>query len=302
MTLLSVRHVTRYSYRAPVGFGEHRLMARPRDSFDQRLIAFKLDIRPEPRAVRWLHDLFGNCITVAQFACQSEELTFDTNIVLDHDPSHAPDFTLESDAQTYPFAYDAEETPDLVRLIERQYPDPDDIVETWARKFLPRDGVAKTGKLLMTLTSAIKESFVYETRPERGTQDPAFTLLTGRGSCRDFALLMMEAARALGLAARFVTGYLHIPSRAAGDGLQGGGHTHAWCQIYLPGAGWVEFDPTNGIVGNRNLIRVGIARDPRQALPLSGTYIGAADDALGMTVSVVTREIAAEPEPATLRS
>src|SRR5271157_2616328 len=162
MTLLSVRHITRYAYKAPVSFGEHRLLARPRDSFDQRLISFRLEITPRPKTVRWLHDVFGNCIAVTQFACEADELTFDTNIVLDHDPTHAPDFTLESDAQTYPFAYEAEETPDLVRLIERQYPDPDRLVETWARKFLPRGGVARTGQLLMTLTSAIRESFVYE--------------------------------------------------------------------------------------------------------------------------------------------
>jgi transglutaminase-like putative cysteine protease len=147
----------------------------------------------------------------------------------------------------------------------------------------------------MTLTTAIKESFVYISRPERGTQDPTQTLLTGRGSCRDFAVLMMEAVRALGLAARFVSGYLHIPAEVTDD-LQGGGNTHAWCQVYLPGAGWVEFDPTNGIVGNRNLIRVAVARDPRQALPLWGTFEGAATDALGMTVSVETREIKAGNE------
>jgi transglutaminase-like putative cysteine protease len=290
MTLLSVRHITRYTYKAPVRFGDHRLMFRPRDSFDQRLIEFKLDIRPQPKAIRWLHDVFGNCVAVATFAVKADELMFDTNIVLDHEPHHAPDFTLESEARVYPFAYSRDEMPDLSRLIERQYPDPDRRVDAWVRQFLRRGCPTETGQLLMTLTSAIKESFAYVSRPERGTQDPAYTLLTGRGSCRDFAVLMMEAVRALGLAARFVTGYLHIPAAASKD-FQGGGHTHAWCQVYLPGAGWVEFDPTNGIVGNRNLIRVGVTRDPRQALPLSGTFIGSKTDALDMSVSVTTQEI-----------
>jgi transglutaminase-like putative cysteine protease len=291
MTLLSVRHITRYTYKAPVRFGDHRLMFRPRDSFDQRLIEFKLDIRPQPKAVRWLHDVFGNCIAVATFATKADELMFDTNIVLDHQPHHAPDFTLESEARVYPFAYSRDEMPDLSRLVERQFPDPDGRVDAWVRQFLRRGCPTETGQLLMTLTSAIKESFVYVSRPERGTQDPAYTLVTGRGSCRDFAVLMMEAVRALGLAARFVTGYLHIPVTTSKD-FQGGGHTHAWCQVYLPGAGWVEFDPTNGIVGNRNLIRVGVSRDPRQALPLSGTFIGSETDALDMSVSVSTQEIA----------
>jgi transglutaminase-like putative cysteine protease len=146
----------------------------------------------------------------------------------------------------------------------------------------------------MTLTYAIKEGFTYTRRAERGTQDPVGTVRIGRGSCRDLALLMMEAVRSLGLAARFVSGYLYVPSRdlfGEGGGHVGGGSTHAWCQVYLPGAGWVEFDPTNGIIGNRDLIRVAVARDPSQAIPLSGTYAGSPDDELGMKVQVnVTRE------------
>jgi len=142
----------------------------------------------------------------------------------------------------------------------------------------------------MTLTCAIKESFSYERRSARGTQTPLQTLESRRGSCRDFATLMMEAARALGLAARFVTGYLYVPDRDNGESHLGGGATHAWCQIYLPGAGWVEFDPTNGIVGSRDLIRVAVARDARQAIPLHGTYYGAAGALADMSVSVLVRK------------
>ena len=152
-------------------------------------------------------------------------------------------------------------------------------------QFLSPGESTPTGKLLMTMTRAISESFSYLRRVERGTQDPATTLRLRRGTCRDFALLMMEAARSLGLAARFVSGYLYVPSRDGKEYL-GGGSTHAWCQVYLPGAGWVEFDPTNGIIGNRDLIRVAVARDPGQAIPLSGSYVGHPDDELGMTVEV----------------
>jgi transglutaminase-like putative cysteine protease len=142
----------------------------------------------------------------------------------------------------------------------------------------------------MTMCFAIREGFIYRRRSEHGTQSPAVTLHTRRGSCRDFALLMMEAVRSLGFAARFVTGYIYVPGRDGAANL-GGGSTHAWCQVFLPGAGWVEFDPTNGIVGNRDLIRVAVARHPRQAIPLSGTYFGRASDDLGMTVQVnVTTE------------
>ena len=154
-----------------------------------------------------------------------------------------------------------------------------------------RAGQTETAALLMTLTNAIKEGLAYERRTESGTQSPLQTLSSRRGSCRDFATLMMEAARALGFAARFVSGYLYVPSRDQGEGYRGGGSTHAWFQIFLPGSGWVEFDPTNGIVGSRDLIRVAVARDARQAIPLHGSYWGDAEDEEGMVVSVHVRRL-----------
>jgi transglutaminase-like putative cysteine protease len=141
----------------------------------------------------------------------------------------------------------------------------------------------------MTMTCAIREGFSYARRLEKGIQSPATTLLLRRGTCRDFALLMIEAVRALGLAARFVSGYIYVPSRGDERHL-GGGSAHAWCQVYLPGAGWIEFDPTNGIIGNRDLIRVAVARGPEQAIPLCGTYVGVPDDDLGLRVEVSVQE------------
>jgi transglutaminase-like putative cysteine protease len=282
--------MTTYAYRKPVRFGDHRILFRPRDSYDQRLISSDLVITPEPRRIRWLHDVFGNCVAIASFAGEADKLTFDASIVLDHTPLNTPDFSIEDYARSYPFTYGAEEMPDLVRLIERQYLDPDHKVDRWVRRFLKPGRMTDTGQLLMTMTYAIKEGFQYNHRHERGTQDPITTLSTAKGTCRDFAVLMIEAVRALGLAARFVSGYLHVPTQQAEDHV-GGGNTHAWCQVYLPGAGWVEFDPTNGIVGNRDLIRVAVARDSRQAIPLSGTFFGASTDSLGMRVSVDVREM-----------
>jgi transglutaminase-like putative cysteine protease len=137
----------------------------------------------------------------------------------------------------------------------------------------------------MTLCNAIHESFSYDRRLKGATQSPRETLQRRRGACRDFAVLMVEAVRSLGFAARFVSGYVYVPDRDGSTRL-GGGSTHAWCQVYLPGAGWVEFDPTNGIVGNRDLIRVAVARTPRQAIPLVGTYTGNPEDFLEMDVQV----------------
>jgi transglutaminase-like putative cysteine protease len=296
MTLLSVRHVTTYRYRQPVTFGEHRMMFRPRDSYDQKLLEARLQIAPEPSSVRWVHDTFGNCVTIAQFAgAEADELRFESSMWLDHSPSNAPDFQIEDYARTYPFSYSPEEMPDLASAITRQYPDADGSVERWVRRFLRAGKPTDTGMLLMTLTYAFKETFSYERRSEPGTRPPALTLKLGRGSCRDLALLMIEALRALGLAARFVSGYLYVPSRD-GPRHRGGGSTHAWCEVYLPGAGWVEFDPTNAIVGNRDLIRVAVARDPSQAVPLSGTYYGAPEDFQDMIVEVLVNSHAGPGE------
>ncbi|MFN7026809.1 MAG: transglutaminase domain-containing protein [Pseudorhizobium sp.] len=285
MTIFSVRHVTSYKYKRLVEFGEHRLMFRPRDSFDQTLLSSQLDVFPKPEYVRWIHDVFGNCVALVQVPNAARELRFETIIRLDHTPQVAMDFQIDEDALTYPFAYDAEEAFDLERTIQRHYPDAGDEVGKWSRQFVRLNQPTETGHLLMTLCYAIHESFSYERRQQHGTQTPLETLQLRRGTCRDFALLMMEAARSLGLAARFVTGYIYVPDRD-GSTVLGGGSTHAWCQVYLPGAGWVEFDPTNGIVGNRDLIRVGVARDPRQAVPLSGSYNGEASDFESMTVQV----------------
>ncbi len=262
------------------------MMLRPRDSNDQRLLDATLDIEPRPQSVRWIHDVFDNCVAIAHFAGDTRSLRVESNIALEHTPFEGPEVLLEDRARYYPFSYDGEEMPDLARSIERHYADPSGELDHWVQRFLRQGRPTETGTLLMTLTYAIKEGLSYERRTARGTQSPLQTLASRRGSCRDFATLMMEAARALGFAARFVTGYLYVPDRDTGEGYLGGGSTHAWCQIYLPGAGWVEFDPTNGIVGNRDLIRVAVAREAQQAIPLHGSYFGEAAAGEGMVVSV----------------
>lgn len=285
MTIFSVHHSTTYRYARAVEFGEHRLLFRPRDSFDQRLLEAVLLVEPEPSRVSWIHDVFGNCVALVTISRPASELRFATRIRLDHTPQAGPDFQTDQAALTYPFAYSAGEAEDLAATIRRHYPDADDEVGRWARQFVGGGRATDTGKLLMTLCYAIREGFAYARRSEAGTQPPLLTLRLRRGTCRDFALLMMEAVRALGFAARFVSGYIYVASRDGSTTLAGGA-THAWCQVYLPGAGWVEFDPTNGIVGNRDLIRVAVARDPSQAMPLTGTYHGSAADELGISVQV----------------
>lgn len=292
MTRLSVRHLTRYRYRLPVRFGEHRLMFRPRDSHDLRLIDTGLLLSP-PGQVRWLHDVFSNSIAIVTFEEPAEELVFESRIDVEHFGLEDPDFAMEPYAESYPFSYHLEEVPDLGRTIERHYPDPDRRVDAWVRGFLDNGGAVDTRELLVRITRGIRDGFAYERRFAVGTLSPVETLERGSGTCRDFALLMMEAVRALGLAARFVTGYLYDPAFEGPDGapVQGAGATHAWVQVYLPGAGWVEFDPTNGLVGGANLIRVAVARDPGQAIPLQGSFIGPPDAFQEMQVDVEVRRL-----------
>ena len=293
MPVLTVRHVTTYRYKQPVAFGEHRMMLRPRDSYDQKLLDTNLEITPEPVDIRWVHDAFGNCVAIARFAGRAQELRFESVIRLEQSSTNVLDFQIEEYAKRYPFTYGADEMPDLMRSIERQYLDPEHELDRWARQFLRHDGRTETTELLASMTYAIRQTLTYVAREESGIQDPVRTLRLASGSCRDFAVLMMEAVRSLGLAAHFVSGYLYVPEERRG-GWVGGGATHAWLRVYLPGAGWVEFDPTNGIVGSHNLIRVAVVRDPRQAVPVSGTWTGFPSDSLGMTVEV---EVTAETAP-----
>ena len=293
MPILSIRHVTRYRYRNPVTLGEHRMMFRPRESYDQRVLSADLIITPTPAKLHWVHDVFGNCVGVASFAGPTTELVFDSHVRLEHHP--LPAFAdIDGEIEVYtgemPFAYSPEDLPDLTQSMARQHPDPDGMVDAWAQRFVSRSGRTSLQKLLSEMTQAIYAEFRYTKRLEMGSQTPQQTLFLRSGSCRDYAVLMAEAVRSLGLAARFVSGYIYSPfADPLSRGRVGGGHTHAWVRVYLPACGWVEFDPTNGIVGNADLVRVAITRDPRQATPLHGTWDGEAEDFLDMEVEVDVR-------------
>jgi transglutaminase-like putative cysteine protease len=292
MTILCVRHRTEYKYRQPVLLGEHRLMSRPRDSHDLRLLDTALLVAPQPSELRWMHDVFGNSIVVTSFSDKSDALVFESTFRAEHFPLPEQTIWVEPYAQQLPFNYSAEDSADLARTQERQFADPEHAIDQWAKFHVDASPDRNTLNVLIAMVQAIKSDFIYARREEVGVQEPTETLRLGSGSCRDFAVFMMEAARSIGLAARFVSGYLYDENLiGAAGGLVGGGATHAWLQVYLPGAGWVEFDPTNSLVGGRNLIRVAVARNASQAAPLAGNFIGAPGDFLSMKVTV---EVTAE--------
>lgn len=287
MSFLTVYHSTVYRYAKPVALGEHRMMFRPRDSHDLRLIQTNLLITPQPAHLRWLHDPFDNSVAVATFEGTTSELRFESTVTLEHFENSMPEYPLEEYARSYPFRYPDEDLPSLAPGLSPHYPG--ESVSRWAWQFLDPSDRTPTMKILRAMTRAISEEFTYTSREDKGVQTPDKTLQSRSGSCRDFAVLMMEASRSLGVAARFVSGYIFVPSSS---NILGGGSTHAWMQAYLPGAGWIDFDPTNRIIGNRNLIRVAVAWSPHQVLPLWGTYDGSPAVFLGMDVTVTVAEVA----------
>ena len=294
MTVLNVRHTTVYRYRRPVALGDHRLMLRPRDSHDLRLIKTNLIFSP-PASVRWIHDVFGNSVAIASFSEPSAELRIESSLVLETYAAERPPFQITPDALTYPFNYSADDRIDLGRMLERQHPDPNDRLGSWARGFV-RSNPTDTSALLADLNGGVAAKVSYQSRESEGTQSPVETLNRGFGSCRDLAVLLIEAARSLGFGARVVTGYLYNPSV---DGLStaaiGAGATHAWADIYIPGSGWIAYDPTNGTIGGINLIRVAVTRDISQAVPIRGSFVGTGDSYLGMTVDVTVASESAGP-------
>ena len=293
MKRLTVCHSTTYRYSEAVRFGTHRLMLRPRDSHDLRLLASTLALSP-PGNVHWRHDVFGNSVAIVDFEHAADELSIVSTLELQRFGGDEPIGPMAGAAATYPFAYSADDRIDLGRLLEPHYPDPSGALADWAHQFVDRKEI-ETLQLLAAMNGGINEGFDYVRREDEGTQPPTTTLERKSGSCRDFALLLIEAARCLGLGARFVSGYIYDPALEGSREVQGGGATHAWADIYLPEAGWIEYDPTNGLIAEENLIRVAVTRDPSQAVPVSGSFIGTPSSELGMEVEVT---VSAAPSPA----
>ncbi len=289
-----LRHRTTYRYARPVTLGRHRLMIRPRDSHEMKLHEATLGLTPSA-TVLWQYDVFGNSVALVDFSEPAVELTIDSTLDVERFPFAHAEHLVAEHARTIPLAYSAEEIRDLAGLQERHVPDPDHLIDQWAKAFLvmPENGGAlpDTLQVLNTMTATIKNEFEYQARDAYGTQSPLETLGSKSGTCRDFAYLMMEGARSLGLAARFVSGYIYDRARdpAATDGeasTVGGGATHAWVQVYIPGAGWTHFDPTNALKSDAELIPVAIVREPQQASPVNGSWEGAAEDFQGMEIEV----------------
>jgi transglutaminase-like putative cysteine protease len=281
--MLRIHHKTTYRFRQPVSLWPHRLLLRPRENRDLRLMSHTLTITPAA-TLTWAQDVFGNAVGVAAFAGTTDMLTIESVADILLNAAEWPVFDIAASAISYPFRYSDDEWTDLGALTVMQYADPTGQLRDWARGFI-RSNPTDTLSLLKDLSAGVAERVRYQSREVEGTQTPIHTLDRGWGSCRDFAVLLVESVRSLGFGARIVSGYVHNPNQDT-IGSSAGGSTHAWAEVYVPGAGWITFDPTNRSVGGAHLIPVAAGRDIRQVMPVAGSFIGASDAFQGMEVAV----------------
>jgi transglutaminase-like putative cysteine protease len=286
--LISISHVTRYSYDRPVAFGPHRLLVRPRDGHDMRVLEAHLVISPVAK-LHWQFDVFGNSVAHAVFSEMSDSLEIRSDLLIKRYAGHSDHEVLAHLPSLMPLEYRAENLTDLAPYIPMRFPQEQAGLSEWlSANFCERP--AEVLNFLSALSATIHRAFSYSRREQRGTQSALTTIAKGTGTCRDFAFLFMECARLFGFAARFVTGYLHVREDDEAD-MKGGGSTHAWAEIYVPREGWVEFDPTNLIESSQALIRIAVTRTPEQATPISGTYESGQAQFQGMSVSVSVSEV-----------
>jgi transglutaminase-like putative cysteine protease len=283
MPVLNIRHRATYRYREPVRLGPHRLMLRPRESRDVRLLSSALEVVPAV-PIAWANDVFGNAIATVQFKDVTDSLSIESRAAVELAAAPWPVLNIAGSAIRFPFFYSAAETTDLGPLALPQYFDPSGRLAEWTRGFI-RGTETDTLALLKDMVAGVSARIGYQSREEEVTQSPLATLERGWGSCRDLAVLFAEAARCLGFGARIISGYLYNPDQLPAA-LNGAGSTHAWAEIFLPGAGWITFDPTNQAVGGFNLIPLAVGRVMAQVLPMTGTFLGMTDAYQGMSVEV----------------
>jgi transglutaminase-like putative cysteine protease len=278
MKRIKITHQTEYLYKVPVTLLPHRALVRPREGHDVHIESSRLVISPHA-GVRWLRDIYGNSIAMLEFYEQTDRLSVLSEVVVNHFDEYPLDFLIDPEAISYPFLYSMEEEAELIPYRLASFPRDGAQLRDWLSDLYTPGKLINTFELLSSLNTRIHEKFLYMRREESGVQTPAETIGLGSGSCRDYAVFMMESARQWGFGARFVTGYIQMNEGQHGS-------THAWTEIYIPGAGWRGFDPTNDKVAGAEHVSVAVARDPEKASPLSGLWQGPRDAFNGMNVSV----------------
>lgn len=280
MQYYKITHRTYYNFSGPVRLGPHTLRLRPRDDYGLRIESSTLVITP-PATVLWHRDVEGNSVAVATFDLATTQLAIESEVVIQQYNESPLNFLVPNYAIRYPFAYRSDDIVLLSPYMVTQENVKRTLLAEWIGNCWRPDVRIQTYTLLHRLCTFIHQSLSYQRREEPGVQTAEQTLSLGTGSCRDFAVLFMEAARHLGIASRFVSGYLHAEPSTANFGA-----THAWAEVYLPGAGWKGFDPTIGEIVGADHIAVAVARLPDSISPISGSYVGSQGTRLDVGVWV----------------
>ena len=267
MRRLQIEHTTTYHYRDAVTLLPHKLLLRPREGHDIRIESATLAITPAYH-LHWQRDVYSNSVAVVSFAEPSTQLSISSHLLLQNYEDQPLNFLVAESAVYFPFQYEAAEQIDLWPYLVPIFAQDQSLLSAWLQRFWQPGQVLETYALLDIINNALARDFSYQPREQPGVQTPATTLIRQAGSCRDFATLFIETCRYLGLAARFVSGYLYLPVSA-----QGQGATHAWSEVYLPGAGWKGFDSTSGQVVGNDHIAVAVSRHPEAVPPVSGSFI-----------------------------
>jgi len=263
-----ILHRTYYNFSGPVRLGPHALRLRPREGHELRIESSTLEITPAA-TLRWHRDAEDNSVAIATFDAPASQLLIESDVVIQQYNENPLDFLVADYATNHPFAYQPDDLVLLSPYINVAANPADGTLAAWLANIWQPGEPIQTYTLLQRLCSRMNETLSYQLREEPGVQAPLDTLSRASGSCRDFAYLFMEVARRLGLAARFVSGYLHAQASPTNFGA-----THAWAEVFLPGAGWTGFDPTIGDIAGSGHIAVAVARLPESVPPVAGSFIG----------------------------
>ncbi|MGE9293705.1 MAG: transglutaminase family protein [Puniceicoccales bacterium] len=287
MKRLAIHHSTQYDFSQPVSLGPHTLLIRPRSGHDVLIESSTLNIDPLPAHIIWRRDLYGNSLAVVDFNnIQAAYLRITSEVTVQQFEIEDYHLQITDSAEWWPFNYEARERLDLMAFQTPNFYRDQEVVGNWANSIIVENSDWRTADLLARLSSEIANNFQYAMREEEGVQSPSETLNRRGGSCRDYATLFIETCRYLGLAARFVSGYLYAPDLPAAQGA-----THAWSEVYLPGLGWRGFDNTSGRLTGPDHIATAIARHPEMIPPISGSFIGPSGISTPMSVTVQVSQL-----------
>ncbi|HKU38757.1 MAG TPA: transglutaminase family protein [Polyangiales bacterium] len=282
MQRYKILHRTYYNFAGQVQLGSHALLLRPREGPELRIESSVLEIRPEA-TVRWHRDAEDNAVAVATFTSPAQHLAIVSEVIVQRYGTSV-DFVVDAGALDYPFAYEPDDRAALVPYLQVSTAEgARDLLAPWVGTLWQPGQQIRTSALLHRVAAQVQRVVGYQRREERGVQAPEVTLNRRLGSCRDSAFLFMEAARRLGFASRFVSGYSCAPAST-----QNFGATHAWAEVYIPGAGWRGFDPSIGAQAGPGHIAVAVARSPELVPPVAGTFNGPAGASLNVGVWVNT--------------